>query len=515
MSLARSAILVSAAAAASRVLGFVRDVMIAGVLGAGPAADAFLVAYRIPNLVRRILTEGGLNAAFVPLYLRFRAEEGDAAARRFAADAMAGLLLVLLALVALVEIAATPLVLLLAAGYADDPATLALARDATRLAFPFVALATVAALLSALLNAERRFLAASLAPLAVNALMIAALLWLRAGGGGPEHGALWLAGIVSASGLAHLVVVAAAGRRLALPLRDARLRLGAPMRRLARVAGPALVASGAAQFIILAGAEAASFQASAVSWFYYAERVFQLPLGFVGAAAGLVLLPELARGTPDDRALSEHQNRALETAALVAIPAALALVVLAQPIVTVLFAHGAFGPSDARGTAGILAGLGMGLPFAAAGKILSQSFFAKGDLRSVVAVSLVATAVTFGGAWLLMAGWAGTGLALGVALGFATHAVLLGALLMRRGWWRPDRRCARRVAASLGASALMALLVAAAASRLGPWLEGEQGRAAAAVSLAAICLLGLVASAGLSFAFGAWTRDDARRLRRP
>src|SRR3954467_14808818 len=211
MSIARSTLIVGCATALSRVLGFARDILIARALGAGPVADAFLIAFRLPNLARRTLSEGALNAGFVPLYLRLRNQAGATAASRFAADALSGFAILLVAVVALVEVAAGAIVLALAAGYVGEPHTLSLATIYTRLAFPFVWGVSLASLIGAILNAERRFAAAALAPVAVNVVLIATMLLLAATPAMPQEAqARWLAFAVSVSSLVHLAIVAMA-----------------------------------------------------------------------------------------------------------------------------------------------------------------------------------------------------------------------------------------------------------------------------------------------------------------
>ena len=348
MSLARSTLIVGFATALSRVLGFARDMLIARALGAGAVADAFFIAFRLPNLARRTLSEGALNAGFVPLYLRLKNDAGTSAASRFAADALSGFAMLLLAVVGAVEIAAGAVVLLIAVGYAGEPHTLSLATIYTRLAFPFVWGISLASLIGAILNAERRFGAAAFAPVAVNVVLIATMLLLAATPAMPqETQARWLAFAVAVSGLVHLAIVAIALLRTPLRLALAWPRLTPELRRLLVTSAPAMLASGAAQFIILAATAVASYTPSAVSWLYYAERVFQLPLGFVGSAVGLVLLSDLADrlAAGDNDGLIDAHNRALEAALLVAMPAAVALLLLAEPIAQVLFERGAFGPA--------------------------------------------------------------------------------------------------------------------------------------------------------------------------
>ncbi len=508
MSLIRSTAIVGLATVASRLLGFARDMLIAAALGAGPVADAFLIAFRLPNLARRVLREGGLNAGFVPLHTRIRAERGEAAAARFAGEAVAGCAVVVLILIGLAEIAAGGMVLLLAAGYADDPAMLALSAHYTRLAFPYVAGVTLASLIAALLNAERRFAAAALAPLAMNLVLIGVLLVLQGEAWAPERMAVWLAAAVTVSGFVQLAIVLGAAIWSRAALTWARPRFSPDMRRLLSLGIPALAAAGAAQFILLAATQVASFTPSAVSWLYYADRVFQMPLGFVGVAVGLVLLPEIAaRNQAGDTAGSAAvKNRSLEAALLLSVPASAALLTLAGPITRVLFERGAFTAADSAGTAAALAGLSAGLPFAVAGKVFAQGLFARERVRAAFLSGLLGILVAALASAALGARLGSLGIGLGASLGFAVHSAALAATLASGGIWRPDRRLLRRVCARVAASAVMSawLLV------VDDVLPAAPSPSAGALRLAFLCVSGLAVYAGAALLLGAVARSDLR-----
>lgn len=517
MSLARSSLAVGLAAAASRILGFVRDILIAGLIGAGPVADALLIAFRLPNLVRGALNEGGLNAGFVPLYARRRAERGPAAAGRFADQALSGLAVLLCFVVGLVEAGASVVVLAVAAGQAGAPAKLDLATFYTRLAFPAVAAVALASFLAARLNAERRFAAAAAGPVVANATMVAALTVLLASGGlSQERAAAWLAGAFAAASVAHLAIVAAAARRLESPLRYARPRVTPAMRRLFGAALGGLLASGASQFILLAGMQAASFTPSGVSWLYYAERVFHLPVGLVGAAMGLVVLGAMAgrHAAGDQGGLAATRSRALEASLLLGLPAACALAHLARPIATVLFERGAFTPDDAAGTAAVLAGLAVGLPFAVMGKVLSQALFAQGGIRPALGAVAAAVAVTVLAAAVLSAMTGAFGLGLGISLGFAAHAGTLAWLVGRSGGRLFDRRLAGRLGRIVGASLAMAAGLAGLDLWLDATLEASRPKSLEALLLLARCLAGLMLYTAAALALGAVTRGDLAGFRR-
>ncbi|MDJ1158739.1 murein biosynthesis integral membrane protein MurJ [Chelatococcus sp. SYSU_G07232] len=516
MSLARAGLVVGVSTVLSRLLGFARDMLIARVLGAGPVADAFLIAFRVPNLARRVLAEGGLNAGIVPLQAHIATEQGAAAAHRFAAESLTASALLLLAVTAVAELAAPWIVTMLASGY-DSPGKLALAAHYLRLAFPFVTAAGLASVVSAFLNAQRRFAAAAVAPALVNVLLVGALVVLDGASGmtAEELGAA-LAIAVTVSGLVHLVAVALAAAALPQPLRLVWPRRSANLRRLARLVLPALAASGVAQFAILVGTQVASYRPGAVSWLYYADRVFQLPLSFVGVAVGIVLLPEIAArlGRGDEAGAGEAQTRALEAALALALPAAVALTVLAWPIAQGLFQHGAFTAGDTAGTAAALAGLAPGLPAAVAGKVLAQPFFARERLRLPLAAGFAGLAVT-GLAGGVLNRWYGVaGIALGVSLGLWAHAGLLAFGLWRGRLWQADRGFSARLPRFALACAVMGLAVNGLADLLGPWLEPARALPLKLTALAGLSLVGAVVYGLAACLFGALAWPNVKALLR-
>lgn len=510
MSLLRTSLFIGMAGLVSRPVGFLRDVLVAAALGAGPVADAFVVASRLPDLLRKALNEGGLNGAFVPLYARAKAEGGAAAAARFAGEALAGLALLLVALTALVEMAAGLVVLALAAGYAGAPAALGLAADCLRLIFPFVVGAGLASLIGALFNAERRFAMAALAPLAVNVVSVVTLLALsRRPEIGGERVALWLSAAFGLSGFVQLGLVVAALLRKPAPLALARPRLSPQIKRLLAAGLPALALSASVPLIVLAGMQVASFTPAALSRLYYAERMVSLPVSFVGAAVSAVLLPAMAgRIAAGDRAgFLDAQNRALEAACLLAFPAAAALALLSRPIVSVLFERGAFGPQDTEATAAAMAGLAAGLPFAVAGKVFLQAFFAGGNLAAALLATLVAFVATGFAAFALAPAFGIGGIGFAVSLGIAAQAAGLGLALRRTGNWRPDAALSRRILRAAGATAAMALGLRLMTPTAVP------GGLAGAATLALLCLGGFAVYAAAALALRAVTMREIGLLR--
>lgn len=509
--LARDSAVVGAATVASRLLGFARDVLIARLLGGGPVADAYLAALRLPNLVRRVLGEGGLNAPFVPLYLGIARERGEAEARRFAAEATGNLAFLLLVLVAAGELFAPWLVLGLAGGFAGEPATLALAAHYTRLMLPFLLLTTLAALLAALLNAGKRFAVAALAPALMNAVLLAVLLALHVHRAPPERAAQWLAIAVSLTGLAHLAMILLALRGRGLP-RPA-LRWSPDMTRLLRTGGATLLAASAAQLVLLVATQIASTEPGAVSALYYADRVFQLPLGFVGVAMGTVVLSDMASAAGRDGP-DAMLGQSLALGLALALPAGTALVALADPIVSVLFEHGRFEAADRLRTAAALAAFGYGLPFAIAAKVFGQVYFARRRPRlPLLSGALAVLVAAFAGFGLAASGNAAQMSAFAATLAFAVQAVMLGTMLVRDGIWRPSVGNLRPVAASLAASAIMLGTLPLLLRALAGPLASDQPLLHRTAALALLCLGGIVVYAAAGSLLGAFGALPLRKRR--
>lgn len=513
--LGRKTALVSAAAGASRILGFVRDVLLAAMLGSGPAADAFVVAFRIPSLVRRMLGEGALNAGIVPVLARIRREEGVEAQRQAAGAVLSTAALALLALTALGQVAAPWLVLALAGGFADDPLRLDLATLYTRLMLPLMLTAVLSGLAAAVLNAAGRVAVAALAPLAVNVVLVGTLLVLSFVPLDPQTLGAALAGAVSIAGLAQLGLLLPALLRMPDRPRWSRPTLSPAIRQMWAIGLPGLLVAGAAQIGIVIATQVASHEPSAVARLYFADRLFSLPLGFVAAAAGSVFLPELARLVAAGQVDSARaaQNRALEWALLLAVPAAFALAALSGPIVSVLFEHGAFGRDDAQVTAACLAALAAGLPAAAVSRILSQAYFAREQVRVPVLAAGGGVVATLAAA-VPLEGIAGApGVAVAVSLGAWAAAGGLLADAARRGLHRSDARLLSRVLRTVVAAAGMTVLVVVLARMSADLLVPAEHALRRAGALIALCGAGIGAFAGLALLLGAVTREDLRRVR--
>ncbi len=412
----RSFLTVSTGTLASRLLGFARDAMIAALLGAGPVADAFLVAFQLVNVVRRLLSEGALNAALVPAWLRVREAEGAVAAAAFAGRVLGTVSAALIVAAALIGLLMPLVMTVLAPGFAGQ-ATLRLAVGDARLMLPYLAFAGPVTVMMALLNAQARFALTAFSPLLFNIALIAVMTALLGWRLDAHDAALIVAATVGIAGLLQLsVLVLRRGGSVATPLRIA---FDAEMRGFLGTAIPGMIASSGPQLLVVGGAIIASSSPSAVSWLYFANRLIELPLGMVGAAIGAVLVPELTRALRDDdrTAMLRAESRGLELAAGLALPATLGLIVLSEPIVRMLFEHGAFAAADTVATTHALMLLALGLPAHVLVKALSPAFFARDDTWTPLVATLKGLAVAIALAAVLGRLFGADGIAISVALG--------------------------------------------------------------------------------------------------
>ncbi len=436
----------------SRILGFVRDVLIAAFIGPGAVMDAYVAAFRLPNMFRRFFGEGALNAAFVPMFSK-RLEAGEDA-EAFAGLALSGLSLVLLALTGLAMLFMPALVYATAEGFYGDE-RFDMTVEFGRIVFPYIFFISLAALLSGALNAAGRFAAAAAAPVLLNVMLVAAMTVAWATGGAVALALIWT---IPLAGLAQLALVWTAAERAGLRIRPTRPRWTPEIAQLVRIAIPAALAGGVMQVNLLVGQLVASNYDKAVSWLYSADRLYQLPLGVVGIAVGIVLLPDLSRRLKagDDRGGRAALSRAAEISLALTIPSAVALVVIPLPVVSVLFERGAFGPDDTAATASAVAIYGLGLPAFVLQKTLQPVFFAREDTRSpfrYAVVAMVINAIVAVGLSLAV-GWIAAAIATTLAAWVMVWLLLRGA---RR--FGPvahfDDRFRRRIWRICAASALM------------------------------------------------------------
>lgn len=518
MALIRAASTVGSLTLVSRILGFTRDLLMARFLGAGLAADAFLVAFRLPNLFRSLFAEGAFSAAFVPMAAeRIEEAHGRTAARRFAEQALAFLLPILLTFTALMLVAAGPVVWAMTGGFRDaGPEKLALTIELTRLTFPYLLLISLVALLGGILNAIGRFAAMAAAPILLNIALITALLVFR--GASSIETARALAVAVTVAGLAQFLWLLAFVRREGMAPRLVWPRFTPEVRTLLRRIGPAAIGAGATQLNLLVSTILAArlLAEGSVSYLYYADRLNQLPLGLIGVGVGVALLPTLARliGAGRDEAALHQQNRALEFALFLAIPAATALTVAALPIVTALFQHGRFTPENAQMAARALMAFSLGLPAYILVKVLTPGYHSRGDTRTPMTFALVAIATNLVGNLLLIWPFQHVGIALATALSAWLNVALLARGLARAGRLAPDAALRRAVPRML----LAALAVAAILLLLGPAVMPLAAGSGIERAAAVVALVGGGATVylGLGALIGAWQPAQLlAALRRP
>ena len=455
---------------ASRVLGLVRDQLLAAFMGVGPAQDAFQVAVRLPNMFRRLFGEGAFNAAFVPLFSSLLAKEGHDVARRFAREAMSVLGFWLLGLTLLGEIFMPQLMEVIGSGLARDPATFNLAVSLSRITFPYLMLICAAALVSGVLNGLDRFAAASAAYVAFNVVSIACILWLTPYLPSVAYAAAWG---FTASGVVQLALLLFAAHRAGMGLGLPRPRLTPRMRELMRRMVPGLIGSGISQLNLTVDTLIATWlPPGSLSLMYFADRLNQLPLGVLGNAAGTTMLPLLTKQIQTGQLEAAHitQNRALEYGLILTLPAALALATLSVPLMATLFGHGAFTAHDAILSAQSLCGYALGLPFFVLVKVLSPGFFARGDTATPVRIGISTLVVNFALNLALMRPLAHIGPPLASSLAAIINTTALLIFLLRRGWFQPTRILISRLARMLLASIVMAAVLLAAQRVLGLFL---------------------------------------------
>src|SRR5580700_2011270 len=447
----------------SRLTGFARDIILAAVLGAGPIADAFFVALRLPNHFRAIFAEGAFNAAFVPAYARIRHQAGAAPARLFA-DRVFTMLFAAEAVLLAVALLFTPAVIsLLAPGFREDPHRFELAVDLTRVTFPYLLLVSLVTLYGGVLNALHRFASPAAAPILLNLSMMATLalasFFPTAG-----HAAAW--GVFIAGCLEAAMVAADLGRDEGLP-KFRTLRLDDDVRRFFRALGPAVVGSAGTQIALFADTIIASFLAAgAVSALYYADRLNQLPIGVIGIAVGTVLLPEMASriATGDEEGARAAQDRAIELTLVLALPCLVAFIVVPDLIMLALFSRGAFTAADAAAAGATLAAYSIGLlPFVLL-RSVSSCFLARGDTATPVKALLVSVVINVALKILLMGRYAQVGLAFATSIGVWVNFGLLTWFAIRAGLMSFDARLkTSTVKLALAGLALAAALLLAAA----------------------------------------------------
>ncbi len=372
----------------SRLLGYLRDILIAIFLGTGPIADVFFVAFRIPNTFRRLFSEGTFNAAFVPSYAS-QLSQGKDQADKFANSVFSLLTLGLFFLVLIVEIFMPLFVFLIAPGFNEDIQKMELAVDLTRITFPFLLFISLASFFSAILNSHNRFAVASAAPIILNILLIAVLF---IGNFLDDQLVYYLSYMVTISGIVQLIFLYFFAKKFFLPKIPFKIKIDEKVKLFFTKLLPSIFSSGVTQINILVGTIIASFQTSAVSYLYYADRIYQINLAIAGIAIGTVILPQLSRYIQNDlkKEIDLIQNKAIELSLFLSIPASIALVIASEEIVSALFGYGSFDETGVKNSAKALFYFALGLPAFSLIKVFSSFFFARHNTKIPFYISLIA-----------------------------------------------------------------------------------------------------------------------------
>ena len=438
MNLLKTLATVSSMTLLSRVLGFVRDFVIARTFGAGMLTDAFFVAFKLPNLLRRLFAEGAFSQAFVPVLGEYKNRRGADETRQLVDRVVSLLFLVVLTVTLLGMAAASLLVYISAPGFTDDPEKFALTVQLTRITFPYILFMSLVALAGGVLNTWSRFAVPAFTPVLLNVSFILMALYAAPHFDPPIMALGWA---VFLGGALQLAFQLPALRRIGMLPRFSLTLRDEGVRRIFRLMGPAVLGVSVAQVSLLLNTVFASFLATgSVSWLYYADRLMEFPAGMLGAALGTVLLPSLARyhaGEQHDE-YSQLLDWGLRLTFLLAAPAALALAILAVPLITTLFYHGAFTATDVLMTRNALLAYSVGLLGLILVKVLAPGFYARQNVRTPVKIALLSLAATQIMNLLLIGSLQHAGLALSIGLAASLNAGLLYLGLRRQGVYTPQ-----------------------------------------------------------------------------
>jgi putative peptidoglycan lipid II flippase len=515
MNLHKSTFTIGGLTMVSRVAGFAREMLMSRVLGAGVYTDAFYVAFRLPNTFRRLFGEGAFSAGFVPLYSQRLQSGGEGEAKQFSEEVLAVFLPTLIIFTVVFEIA-MPLFIWAITGWQGDQ--LAFGTLLTRITFPYLLLISLVSLFSGILNSIARFTAAAFAPALLNLAMLAALLIFRQGG---PLTATAISAAVTVGGILQLGLLLAACKRAGIVLRIRKPKLTPGVRQFIRVVLPATLGAGVYQVSVFIDTFFLTrIGTGAVSWFNYADRLNQLPLGVIGAAIGTAILPQVSRhvdiGETDQAA--KVQGQAADLAMLLCLPAALALAASALPLVSAIFEAGRFNARDAHFTALTLSLMALGLPAYVLVKVLTPGFYARRDtatpVKTALAVLVVNVILNFVLIWGLGLGIGG--LAAAVAISSWLNCGILYAILHRRGHFRVEKWLASRIFRQLLAAAGMVVAIIAIRTVLASWFDGTSAQRLAGV--AAIVGGGMIVYFPLVWILGGTDRDELKALlkrRRP
>ncbi|MBB4063801.1 murein biosynthesis integral membrane protein MurJ [Gellertiella hungarica] len=514
MSLVKKFATVGGATLGSRLFGFARETLMAAALGTGPMADVFYAAFRFPNLFRRLFAEGAFNAAFVPLFSKEIEANGIDGAKRFSEEVFGVLFTVLLLLTIAMELA-MPLIVqfIIAPGFSDDADKYWTTVKLAAIMFPYLMCMSLTAMLSGMLNSLHHFFAAAVAPIFLNAVMIAALGYALWTGAEPRDTAWYLSYGVLIAGLLQMAVVYAGVRHAGIALTFKRPRITPNVKRLLWLAVPAAVTGGITQINQIIGQAIASGKEGAIAALQYADRIYQLPLGVVGIAVGVVLLPELARALKAGhmKEAGNTQNRSIEFVLFLTLPAAAALWVLSDEIIRVLYERGAFSEQNTAVVASILAIYGVGLPGFVLIKALQPGFYAREDTKTPMRFTIVSVVVNCTLAVTLFPLIAERGIATAEVASGWINTLLLGSTLIWRKHLVPEVALIRRAVMMVVAALVMAGVLVYAKTYLGAWLQPHTPLLYQAGALGVLIALAMVVYFVLVFLIGGANLSMIRR----
>ncbi len=467
--LLRSSGIVGGLTMVSRVLGLVRDIILATFFGATAGADAFFIAFKIPNFFRRLFAEGAFAQAFVPVLSEYREKRDPQAVRDFV-DHVAGSLALVLALVTLLGVIFAPwIVLVFAPGYYDSPEKLALTGDLLRITFPYLLLISLTAFAGAVLNSHGRFAVPAITPVFLNLSLISGALWFTGWFDTPVVGLAWA---VFLAGVVQLAIQAPALARIGLLPRPRPDFQDEGVRRVLKLMVPALFAVSVTQINLMLDTILASFlPTGSISWLFYSDRLSELPLGVFGIAIATVILPGLSRqhAAEDVSRFSHTLDWAIRLVLLIGVPAALALIVLAEPILTTLFQYGALTPFDVQMSAQSLRAYAVGLTAFMLVKVLAPGYFARQDMKTPVSIAVRAMVANMGLNLLLVWPLAHAGLALATSLAALLNAGLLYRGLRQREVYQPGAGWQRFAGQMLAGNLAMVAVLLALNPALADW----------------------------------------------
>jgi putative peptidoglycan lipid II flippase len=471
MNLLRALATVSSMTLLSRILGFVRDFVIARTFGAGAATDAFFVAFKLPNLLRRLFAEGAFSQAFVPILSEYKNRRGDAETKLLVDRVASALTLVLLAVTALGIVGAPVLVYLSAPGFAADPDKIELTISLTRVTFPYIFFMSLVALSGGILNSWSRFAIPAFTPVLLNLSFIAMALFAAPYFAQPVMALAWA---VFLGGCLQLFLQIPSLAKIGmLPRFDLAWR-DEGVRRILILMGPAVIGVSVSQVSLLINTIFASFlKTGSVSWLYYADRLMEFPAGMLGAALGTILLPSLSRAhaTDNHEDYSKLLDWGLRLTLLLALPASLAFALLANPLIITLFYHGAFTVNDVVQTRAALVAYSVGLTALILVKVLAPGFYARQNIRTPVKIALVSLLVTQLLNLALIVPLQHAGLALSISLAACVNAALLYRGLRLQGLYQPQPGWLAFFLKLLVALAVMGCVISLAAGSDAQWLH--------------------------------------------